>query len=224
MLAGAMFGLLSYKPHFVVLVPIALLAGRHWRALAGFVAAVAVLVLFSAVAFGIDSWRTFLASLPVAEAIYGGGQLGYWAQISLFGAVRLLGGSYGLAVGIHGAATVLAAGVMAYAWWRNAAPAVRAVTLIAAVLVAVPINLTYDLLPTAVAVAFLSRDDTVPRLRLWEKWIIAAFWPVAFAGRGIAERWGIPLLPLVAFGLMAIAVARLRLESSATGFPRPAQA
>jgi hypothetical protein len=32
-LAGFCFGALCYKPHFALLVPIALLAGRHWRAL-----------------------------------------------------------------------------------------------------------------------------------------------------------------------------------------------
>lgn len=182
------------------------------------------MTIVSGLLFGLDTWRAFVASLSQAELIYGGGELGYWAQISLFGAVRLLGGSYALAVSIHGAATVLAAGVMAYAWWRNMAPAMLAATLIAAVLIAVPINLTYDLLPVTVAVAFLCRGDTVPPLRRWEKWLIVAFWLIAFAGRGIAERWGVPLLPLIALGLMAIAVARLRLESSATGFPRPARA
>jgi Glycosyltransferase family 87 len=207
-LAGALFGALCFKPHFLVMVPIALLAARRWRALTGLAVSVALLTCLSALLFGIASWHAFLASLPTAEAIYGGGRLGYWAQTSLFAAVRLLGGGYILAGLIHGAATLLAAGAVAYAWGRDMPLAVRATTVIAATLIWVPINLSYDLLAVAIAVAFLCQRQTWPRLAPWERTIIMLGWLIALAGRGIAQKTGVPLMPLIAIGLLAIGVLR----------------
>jgi len=172
-LAGLAFGAISFNPHFLILVPIALLAGGRWRTLAAMALTVTILTAASAVFFGLSTWRTFLENLPLIQAIYGGGLLGYWAQISLFGAVRLLGG-YGLAWGIHGAAMAVAGGMTAYVWWKDFALPLRATALIAGTLVCVPINLVYDLALVAVAVAFLCRADSIPRLRPWEKAIIVA--------------------------------------------------
>lgn len=223
-LAGIALGALAFKPHFLVLAPLALLAGRRWSALAGMVLSGAVLTAISVAWFGIDTWRAFVAHLPVAQAIYGGGTLGYWAQTSLFAAVRLLGGGYILAATVHGVAMVLAAAATVYAWWVGASLAVRATLLIAGTLICVPVNLSYDLLAAAAAVVFLCRGDTVPALRPWEKIVIAADWLIAFVGRGVAENFGLPVMPLIAISLLAIAVTRLRRELSATGFPRPARA
>ena len=55
MLAGLCFGALCYKPHFAFLVPVALLAGRHWRALGAAFGSAAALCGFSLIVFG---WKT----------------------------------------------------------------------------------------------------------------------------------------------------------------------
>jgi alpha-1,2-mannosyltransferase len=220
-LAGFALGALAFKPHFLILVPLALIAGRRWRALAGLVVSVAALTAVSGLLFGVATWRAFIAHLAEAGSIYGGDAHGYWAETSLFAAVRLLGGGFAVAAAIHATAMALAAAATAYGWWKGAGLPVRATLLIAGTLVAMPVNLSYDLLAAAGAVAFLCRDDAVPRLRPWEKALIAAGWPIALVGRGVAERWGIPLLPLIALSLLAIAIARLRPESSARESPRP---
>jgi hypothetical protein len=223
-LAGLAFGVLCFKPHFLVLVPLALLAGRRWQSLAGMALSVAALAAVSVLWFGVAPWRTFIAHIPQAGTIYGGSAHGYWAETSLFAAVRLLGGGVTPAAAIQATAMAIAAAAVAYGWWKNVSLPLRAVLLIAGTLVALPVNLSYDLLAAAGAVAFLCRDDVTPRLRPWEKWLIAGDWLIALAGRGIAQRWGIPLLPLVALSLLAIAIGRLTRESSTPGFPRPAPA
>ena len=62
-LGGLLLGLFSYKPHLAVLVPLALLAGRRWRALAGLLTGALGLALASLWVFGPDIWRVFLGSL-----------------------------------------------------------------------------------------------------------------------------------------------------------------
>ena len=46
LLAGGLIGLLSFKPHLGILIPVALVAGGHWRVIAA--AAVTVALLFVA--------------------------------------------------------------------------------------------------------------------------------------------------------------------------------
>jgi alpha-1,2-mannosyltransferase len=206
-LAGLVFGATSFKPHFLVLVPLALIAGRAWRALGGMVISVAVLTGASLLLFGVGTWRAFIESLPVAQAIYASGELGYWAQTSLFAAVRLLGGGYDLAIGVHAAAMLAAAGVTVYAWWNDLDPPTRAVALMAGTLICVPVNLSYDLLAAAVAVAFLCGEIPI-RLAPWEKAIILGDWLIALLGRNFAQKFGVPILPLIALSLLGIAIAR----------------
>src|SRR6516162_9969424 len=60
--AGLLFGALCYKPHFGLLVPIALAAGGHWRAFAAAFASAATLCLFSLMLFGWATWHDFLSA------------------------------------------------------------------------------------------------------------------------------------------------------------------
>ena len=58
---GFLLGLLTYKPHLAVLVPVALLAGRRWRALGAMAATAAGLILASGLILGFEVWQVFLA-------------------------------------------------------------------------------------------------------------------------------------------------------------------
>src|SRR6266478_8273466 len=59
-LAGILFGLLTYKPQFGVLFPLALLASRNWRALCWATASSVVLSAAAAAAFGYQGWPSFI--------------------------------------------------------------------------------------------------------------------------------------------------------------------
>src|SRR5471032_76386 len=66
--AGFLLGLLAYKPQIWLLVPLALLAARQWKALAATLVTVAVLVLASLSLFGLDFWRGFFAAARIASS------------------------------------------------------------------------------------------------------------------------------------------------------------
>lgn len=157
-LAGVMFGLLTYKPHFGLLLPIALLAGGHWRTIAAAaVTAIAVAALATA-AFGPEVWPAFLASTKLTNhAVLEQGWANFGELLSLFGVVRWLGGSVALAWALQGA---LCAGLAVAVWrtWRGGGdPALACATLAAACLLASPYAYIYDLTALAVAIAFLAR-------------------------------------------------------------------
>src|SRR5215472_883500 len=106
-LAGLLFGVLCYKPHLGLLLPIALLAGHHWRALGAAFASAAALCAFSLVLFGWETWHAFLAAAVGSHATYESGAITFGGLVSPFGAVLLLGGSRAAAYAVQTGATVI---------------------------------------------------------------------------------------------------------------------
>lgn len=212
LLAGLLFGAMSYKPHFLLLVPVALVAGRQWRAFIAAVAAVAVLASLSLVMLGSAPWHAWLTTTPQTQRVFATGRVGFSQLVNLFGAVRLMGGSTELAWGIQAMALILAAAVVAIVWrgCRNAE--IRGVTMVAATLVALPVVLFYDLLPATIAMAWLIRDARRHGYLPWEKTILSAMYPLALLCRGVGEKTHVPLGWLVAFGLLGLALAHVRRE------------
>src|SRR5437763_6655473 len=105
MLAGLCFGALCYKPHFGLLMPLALAAGGHWRAFAGGAVSAAGLALISLLLFGAGTWEAFLATAAGSHAVYESGRILFAGMVSPFGGVRLLGGGVALAYAVQGAAS-----------------------------------------------------------------------------------------------------------------------
>src|SRR6202007_3224914 len=68
-LAGLLFGALCYKPHFGLLVPLALAAGGRWRCFAAAAASAGGLVLASLMVFGSSTWEAFLAAAAGSHAV-----------------------------------------------------------------------------------------------------------------------------------------------------------
>ncbi len=66
-LAGIAFAFLTFKPTLGVLVPLALLAGRHWIAFAAASTATAGLIGLSVAFLGAEAWLNYLTIVPSAQ-------------------------------------------------------------------------------------------------------------------------------------------------------------
>jgi hypothetical protein len=66
-LAGILLGLLTYKPQLGLLVPIALIAGGQWRAIAAACGTVLVLAAITTAVLGWAPWVIWVHSLPTYE-------------------------------------------------------------------------------------------------------------------------------------------------------------
>jgi Glycosyltransferase family 87 len=156
--AGVLLGLLTYKPHLGLLVPIALIAGGHWRVLvtAGIVAA--LMAAASLAAFGIEAWQAFVANIGhTSQAFLSDGWADWHKLQTAFGLVRSLGGSEPLAWTVQAIVALAAAASVAYVWRSRARYEIKAATLGTAALLATPYLYTYDLVVLAVPLAFLFR-------------------------------------------------------------------
>ena len=157
-LAGVCLGLLSYKPQFGLLFPLALIADRRWLTLAVAALVAVGLAALAWLAFGSTSWLAFADSVPVTSRVIlneGGTE---WSRLqSLFGFMRAHGAGETLAWTVQAIATLgLAAGLVVL-WRSRAAYELKAAALAAGALIATPYVFIYDLVVLAVAVAFLLR-------------------------------------------------------------------
>jgi len=206
--AGLLFGALCYKPHFGLLVPIALIAAGRWRAVFGAAVSVAGLVGLSAAVFGIDTWRAFLVAFTGSHAIYESGQVDFAAFVSSFGAVRLMGGSPALAYFVQGVASLTAAGLVAIVWRRNTSLPVRAATLAAGTLVALPLILFYDFIIAGVAMAWLIRAARQNGFLPWEKLLLLGIFLAPMLARGIGTSLHLPIGAIAGYALLGLCAMR----------------
>ncbi len=206
--AGLFFGALCYKPQFGLLVPFALGAAGQWRAFAAAGAATVALVVASLALFGADTWQAFFATAGASHAVYESGRILFAGMVNPFGAARLLGVATPYAYGLQAAVSLVAAAVVVAVWRRPLSLPTRAATLAAASLVAAPLALLYDLMLGAIAAAWLIRDGNSPAAWGWQNPALAALFVVVLDGRGLAEGWHVPVFPLAAIALFAIAAAR----------------
>jgi alpha-1,2-mannosyltransferase len=207
-LAGLLFGALCYKPQFGVLVPFALAAGGQWRAIAAAGASLTGLVLLSLALFGAETWQAFFATVATSHTMYGSGRILFAGMANIFGAACLLGAGAPVADGLQAAASLVAAAIVVVVWRRRLSLPTRAATLAAASLIAAPLALLYDLMLGVIAAAWLVRDGDSPTAWAGQKIALAALFLLLLDGRGLAESWHVPVFPLAALALLAIAVAR----------------
>jgi hypothetical protein len=161
-LAGSAFGALCIKPHFGILIPVALLCGRHWRATAAAALTVGGLVALSTLIFGTATWHAFGDMALHARATIESGRIKFAGHIDPGGAARLLGADAATGWTIQAAATLAASGLVGWMWWPRSAgltvaAEARMAALVAGTMVAMPFLLFYDLVMASVAAAWLVR-------------------------------------------------------------------
>jgi hypothetical protein len=161
LLAGCAFGALCVKPHFGVLLPVALICGRHWRAVGSAALTVCALVALSAALFGVSTWHGFFDMALHARDTIESGRISFAGHIDADGALRLLGLGAATGWAVQAMASLVAACAVGWMWWprpdKPVAEEVLFAALIAGTMIAMPFLLFYDLVMASVAAAWLVR-------------------------------------------------------------------
>lgn len=210
-LAGILFGLVSYKPQFGVLIPLVLIATGRWRTFAAAAATVAALIVVTTVAFGTEVWRAFFDSMHLTRAeILEAGGTGWHKIQSVFAWVRMWGGGVTLAYVVQGVVALAAAGALAWLWRSRAAFALKAATLAIGAIIATPYSLDYDMMVLAPAIAFLAANGIARGFHPWEKSALALLWFVPLFARSVAQYTFIPLGIWTMLALFVLVLWRAR--------------
>ena len=110
---------------------------------------------------------------------------------------------------VQAGATISASLLVGFVWRSGFALPIRAATLAAATLIAIPVILIYDLTLAGVAVAWLVRAREGDELPIWEKAVLAGSLLLLLNPRGLAEVSHIPIAPVVALALVVVVTTRV---------------
>ena len=201
--AGVIFGLLTFKPQFFLLVPVFLLANRAWLTSAAGVATFLVLALLPVILFGPEIWTGWFGVFAESTSgkdprwfLYGR----VWGE-SVYTCVYLFGAGHGVANIAQWAATLLAAGCVWSVSRGTAALDLRAAALLTASLLAAPHSGGYDLVLLVCASALLLNHLGTNAGR-GDWWLCLLTWLLPLFGipaHSVIGRFG-PILAMVLLG------------------------
>ena len=153
-LAGALFGMMIYKPHLALLLPVALVAGRHWRAIAAASVTVGLILGLSWLAFGTEIWAQYLRNMTAYRHVILEDDISV-RMISVFIAARSLGASAEIAYWVQGVFGAFACLAVAIVWFKQTPAALKNAVLLLGACLVTPYFVDYDLVFGAMVVAWL---------------------------------------------------------------------
>jgi hypothetical protein len=208
LVAGSLLGLLIYKPQLGILIPIALLAGRRWQALAAAAATACCLIAVSLLWFGPDIYVAYLQRLGLIRHFSLEDGSGVWHRaLSVFVAARRLGADVATAYLVQAVVAAIAAAAVAAAWFRDASFGVRNAILLLGTCLATPYLQDYDLVFGALIVVWLGQDAVVRHIPEFPLFVAnAALLLIPLFAASLAHLTGLELGPLFILPLFVIAV------------------
>ncbi len=209
--AGIAFGLLTYKPQFVVLIPLVLFATRRWRVFGVTSLTVMALAVFSTLAFGPEIWRAFYVSTGITrEIVLEAGALSWYKLQSVFAALRLLGAPVSLAYTAQGILAVIVTATTLWLWRKPLNLALKSAGLVTAVLLVTPYVLDYDLVILGLGIAWMVSHGMKHGFLPWEKSALVVVWAMPLVSRMAAQGLSLPLGLIIMVMFFVLIVRRAR--------------
>jgi alpha-1,2-mannosyltransferase len=219
-MAGILFGVLSYKPNFFVLIPLALLAGRYWRTLGATLASAGILALASIQALGWGPWLAYwhIRSLPMQTLQQGLASLKIMP--TLFAATLMAGGNLTAAYLIQGLAMAAVVGVVIWTWSRRGPMAIRVSALVIGSLLFTPYASEYELIRLSIPAAWIGWEGYHNGWLYNDKKFVILAWITPLLSRLMAYENMVQLTPLILVSLLFLNLTsgRLSIMPTSHGF------
>jgi alpha-1,2-mannosyltransferase len=210
LVSGILLGLVTCKPHLALIIPLALIAGRRWRALASMVSTALVLVLGSALVFGLKTWQAFLDNSSFVRRILESGAAPGHKSPSVFAAARMLAAGVTTAYGLQMVAAVMAIGVVCYIWRRRREPEIANPILVLGILLSTPYLLVHDLTFLAIPLAYFTWQNYDKNLKVYEVIILILAWSLPLYSPSLALLTHLQVGPVIFLALMMLILERAR--------------
>ena len=218
--AGAVLGCLVIKPQLGLLLPVALIAGRQWRAIVGAAISSTGIMLLGLLLFGTATTMAWIYQLPLYATIGRDGLVGWSKLGSVYAAARLAGLASGPAILLHALVLMAAAAAVWRIWRSDCDYGAKVAILSAATLLASPYVFFYDAVILVPAFLWLAREKVHPAIlvALWCLPLLMIVQIAAFDGAGVNLN---PVLP-IALGVLVY--RRGRNDRSAQDHPAAGRA
>jgi alpha-1,2-mannosyltransferase len=177
---GFLLGLLTYKPQLALLISIALIAARKWKSFFAFLISSSLLVLISALVFGLDTWVAFFRKIPVITMFLEGGYnnliVDRQKMASVYSAVLLAGASLEFARILHGIIMCSIIAIVGWVWSKRVSMPIRSSVLVLGTLLFTPYLFEYELTLLALVIAWISWEGITIGFLAGEKTILSIAW------------------------------------------------
>ena len=212
LLAGVCIGLASVKPHFGVLIPLALAAGGHWRVFGAAAVTVAGLIVASIAILGIDPWYGFIGTLLFNLEGFQAGAYTWHSMTSVLSTVHMAGLPLDRAWLVQYVVSAGVALVVTWVWWRGRARldtlGLQSAILCLGAPLAVPMVYLYDLVVVVPGVAWVWLDMRARGAARWQRGLLVASTGAILGVYVIAARLGLQTGALLVGVLFALALCR----------------
>jgi hypothetical protein len=215
--AGAMIALLTLKPQLGLLIPVALIAGRHWRALLWAAAVTAAIAAVTTAVFGVGYWAEFFRAMARATGRFEVHGANAVTMITWYAFARLFGAGHETALALQMLSLAAAAGAVGLLWSRRGiAMDLKIAALCLATLISTPYAYQYELVLAVAGALFLARAGLghSPAGRAW----LAALWLLPVPG------WLIGGLEIAHYAAPALSLSAAACTVLALRRPDPASA
>lgn len=194
-LSGVLFGILTIKPQFGLLLPVMLVLTRRWRVIAAAAATIAVLVAATSLWFGPDIWMDYVRKVSPQQhwLLTKGGGLLLPMVSSAFVNGRMIGLPLAADWVIQAIVSAAALAMVVWTFWRRRDGALSLALFVTATFLFSPWMLNYDMVVFGYVIALL-RERT--RNTVADDRLAIAVWvlPVAMLLFGAAH---IPIAMMV---------------------------
>lgn len=210
-LSGVLFGLMTYKPHLGVLVPLVLLVTGRWTVILSAAITTAALLAATTLIFGTGIWPAMAAMSAFAQnEVLGTGHIG-WHQIhSVYAMARNWGAGETPAYMLHAAIALPIAGLTIRAWSQQGAFEIKAALLVTAALLMTPYGFSYDLTLLGLPIAFLIAHGLKSGFAPYQKSLLALSFVLPVLSEPLAANTGFHIVPFALIGLFAHTLTQLR--------------
>jgi hypothetical protein len=206
--AGILFGMMIYKPHLAIMLPLALFAGRRW--LVAFVtgATAGSLVVISVAVYGSDVWLQYLHNTALLRTVILEDGTGFsHRMVSVFVFARHLGAGVAISYSWQGVSALVAAIFVVRSWWRDEPAHIRNAILIIGTCLATPYLQDYDLVVGAFVVVWLLMAEKDSQLSpQYIRGAIAMILLLPYLNAPIAKSFGPSVGPLVFLPVFALLI------------------
>jgi hypothetical protein len=206
--AGILIGLISIKPQFGVLWPVALLCGRHWSAFASATVSTVALATIALIVFDVELWVEFLKRIASVQQNTDSGLTDWIKLPTVYGSGRLLGFGAAPSYTLH---LIIAAGaiiLMGLAWAKHTPIEIRASLLALATLIVLPRLFFYDLALLALPISLMTVTGLKSGWRPYERPLLLLAWLTPLIGLILAIALKVHLTPIVLASLLFAAWQR----------------
>lgn len=207
--AGILLGLLTCKPQFAILVPVALIAGRRWKALGSMAATMIAMIVISAVVFGREIWVAFFENAPFVRKLLETGSAPWFKMPTVFVAARMVGFDINVSYLLQAVVAMGMAIVVYYVWSQKRKEEVSNAILVLSILLTTPYAFVHDLTMFAIPIAYLSWQGYTKGWLPYEKIILTLVWHMPLFSMFIALFTPLQIGPFILLAHMIFTLWRM---------------